>query len=100
MFNKIKTFRENAWYSDNAALLAIAHPIGAIRLLIDSAKAAKKAIDMHPLCWEMCDKQERIGLVLILMYLADTRWIKIVKPEARETFMRSVAQFKAETEES
>ena len=100
MFNKIKTFRDNAWHSDNTALFIIAHPIGAIHLLIDSVKAVKKAMDMYPLCWDLCDKQERTGLVAILMYLHDPKWIKIIKPEARDLFMRSVAQFKAEMEES
>ena len=100
MFEKIRAFRERQWYGDSTALFVIAHPIGTISTLIDAAKATKKAIDMYPLSWELCDGQERIGLVAILMYLHDPKHLRVIKPEERVSFMRLAAQFKAEMEES
>lgn len=98
MFNKIKTFRDQAWYSDNPLVMIVAHPIGSVILLIAACKAVVKMKKEHPYLWDICDKTERVGLAIYAMYRCDPEWIKMVKPESREWFKNWVEQARAELE--
>ena len=98
MFNKIKTFRENAWYSNNPLVVVIVHPIGMIRMIIAACKARAEMANKYPSLWDEADTNERVRLIIYAMYRNNPEWIKLVTPETQECFKNWVEQTRAELE--